>query len=60
MKGGNIMRYDRCNDDDRRRRDNDCDCCLNIENSIVIIICGDIDEDRLRRSVAGVREARSA
>ncbi len=54
------MRYDRCNDDDRRRRDNDCDCCLNIENSIVIIICGDIDEDRLRRSVAGVREARSA
>ncbi|MCR6545691.1 hypothetical protein [Dehalobacterium formicoaceticum] len=52
------MRYDGCNDGDRKKRDNDCNCTIKIEDSIVIILCGDIDEDNLKKSLAGAREAR--
>ncbi|MBP7331044.1 MAG: hypothetical protein BWY65_00393 [Firmicutes bacterium ADurb.Bin373] len=34
-----------CNDKKKKR---ECNCCLEIKDSIVVIICGEIDIDRLR------------
>lgn len=46
VKGGYQMRCDR----DRRDRE-ECNCCIEIDDSLVLIICGEVDVDRLNDSL---------
>jgi hypothetical protein len=56
MRGGNTMAYDREKDFDKCKDDKKCECCIKIEDSIVIIICGDVDHNDLKKSLEGVKE----
>ncbi|MGI6686644.1 MAG: hypothetical protein ACOX47_14450 [Bacillota bacterium] len=50
------MAYDREKDFDKCKDDKKCECCIKIEDSIVIIICGDVDHNDLKKSLEGVKE----
>jgi hypothetical protein len=41
------MRRDGCNGNDSE----ECNCCIEIEDSLVLIICGEVDVDRLNDSL---------
>ena len=32
-------------------KEKECNCCIEIEDSVVVIICGEVDFDRLRDSL---------
>ncbi|MDK2888607.1 MAG: hypothetical protein PWP72_1485 [Thermoanaerobacter sp.] len=34
----------------------ECSCCLNIENSIVIIVCGEVDPGRICDNIKQIAE----
>lgn len=36
------------NKDKDKDKDKECKCCLEIEKSIVVIICGELDIDKLK------------
>lgn len=40
--------------------ENERNCCIEIEDSIVVIICGEVDIDRLRETLNTVMEAKGA
>lgn len=44
-----------CNGNNRRR---ECNCRLEIKDSIVVIICGEIDIDRLRNCLQTASEVK--
>lgn len=31
-----------------KKKEEECNCCIEIEDSIVVIICGEVDIDRLK------------
>jgi hypothetical protein len=59
MKGGATMAYERDRDNYRDYRDNyddkkkkECNnCVIKIEDSIVVLVCGDVDIDKLKDSL---------
>lgn len=42
-----------CNNNER-----ECNCCINIEDSIVVILCGEIEIERLRSCLQTAYEAK--
>ncbi|MCG9967112.1 hypothetical protein L9W92_03470 [Pelotomaculum terephthalicicum JT] len=39
-------------------KEKECNCCIEIEDSIVLIICGEVDIDRLRESLQTALEVK--
>jgi len=37
----------------------ECNCCLEIKDSIVVIICGEVDAETLRNSLEALMEAKA-
>jgi hypothetical protein len=44
--------------DPNKDREKRCNCCIEIEESIVVIICGEFDIDRLKDSLKAVVEVK--
>lgn len=42
--------------DHDNKKDKECDCCIEIKDSFVLIICGEIDADKLRDSLKAFAE----
>lgn len=40
----------------KKEKDRECGCCIEIENSIVIIICGEVDIDSLPQAIESALE----
>jgi uncharacterized protein YunC (DUF1805 family) len=41
-----------------KKKENECNCCIEIEDSIVVIICGEVDVDRLKETLNTVAEVK--
>jgi predicted Zn-dependent peptidase len=56
------MGYDRdgYKDDDKKKKEKEeCHCTIKIEDSIVVLICGDVDVDKLKESLEAVNGAKA-
>ncbi|MGI5876233.1 MAG: hypothetical protein ACOX6X_05380 [Dethiobacteria bacterium] len=41
-------------------RDRECGCCLTVEDSIVILLCGDLEFDRIKGCIHTAIEAKKS
>lgn len=46
--------------DKDRYRERDCECRLEIKNSIVVILCGDVEFDRIRDTITSAADAKAS
>ena len=61
-KGGNLMyddRWEKGKDKDRYR-ERECECSLEIRDSIVVILCGDVEFDRIRDTITSAADAKAS
>lgn len=43
---------------DEKEKEKECNCCIKIEDSIVVIICGEIEIDKLKNCLKTVAEVK--
>lgn len=41
------------------KKERECNCCIEIDNSIVVIICGEVDIERLKNCLQTALEVKS-
>lgn len=44
--------------DKKKKEENECACCIKIEESIVVIICGEVDMDNLKKCLQTALDAK--
>ncbi|ATW25395.1 hypothetical protein [Candidatus Formimonas warabiya] len=48
---------DKGKDDDKKK---ECNCCIKIEDSIVVLICGDIEIEKVKKCLDSVLEVKGS